>query len=560
MKQEIAREHSPGTVNIRVSRLPFSEIPHQSRLFIEFQSDPTSLKRFYPNVSASPAGIKSYIPTVLANYHTDRSKLADALIEINSKIGAGTKTFDNIERLRDPDTVAVVTGQQAGLFTGPLYTVYKALSAVKLAETLNRGGNRAVSVFWTATEDHDFEEVSETFFVGKCGRLARSTYEPEAAILHAAVGTIVIEEGIESSIDKLFEDLPATEFSDDIRHLIVRAWSSGELFGDAFAKTLASILSRYGIIFIDPLNAGIKRLSAPIYDAAIKNVDELVANVVQRSSDLVNAGYHAQVLVEDDYFPLFWHGDNGKRTSLRKSGEGKYRAKASDREFTVNELREIAMSEPSRLSPGVMLRPVVQDHLLPTACYFGGGAEIAYFAQNSEVYRALGRPVTPILHRQSFTVVEAKHRRVLEKFDLDLLSLFDGLDATVLKLAEDHLPPETAKIFADVEDKINLEMNRIDHAVSKIDITLAENLAKRRRKINYHIAAIRKKTLLAQARKDETASRQLESLFAAVLPKDALQERSLNVFSFLNKFGLNFIDWIYEAIDLDDKDHRIIDL
>ena len=251
----------------------------------------------------------------------------------------------------------------------------------------------------------------------------------------------------------------------------------GTLFGDAFAKTLASILSRFGIIFIDPLNDGIKRLSAPIFDAAIENVDELVANVVQRSSDLVKDGYHAQVLVEGDYFPLFWLDDHGKRMPLRKSGEGKYRVKASDREFTMNELREIAMGEPSRLSPGVMLRPVVQDHLLPTACYFGGGAEIAYFAQNSEVYRALGRPVTPILHRQSFTVVRAKHRRVLEKFDLDIRRLFDGLDATVLHIAEDRVSPETVKAFDTADEIINAQLNQLDQTVSRIDPTLAENLA-----------------------------------------------------------------------------------
>ncbi|HEX3101565.1 MAG TPA: bacillithiol biosynthesis BshC, partial [Pyrinomonadaceae bacterium] len=152
MKQEIARDPSRGKV--QVSDLPFSEIPHQSRLFLEYQSDPLSLKRFYPNAVASSQDISRFAPEVLANYKTDRAALCSALTEINAKAGAGTKTFENIERLRDPGTVAVVTGQQAGLFTGPLYTIYKALSALKLAETLTASGVSAVPVFWVATEDH----------------------------------------------------------------------------------------------------------------------------------------------------------------------------------------------------------------------------------------------------------------------------------------------------------------------------------------------------------------------------------------------------------------------
>ena len=560
MKQEIARDPSRGKVQLQISNLPFSEIPGQSRLVLEYLSNPLSLKRFYPNAVASQTEISSFAPEVIANYRIDRSALCTALNEINAKAGAGSKTFENIERLCDPSSVAVLTGQQTGLFTGPLYTIYKALSAIKLAETLRASGVSAVPIFWAATEDHDFEEVSVAFVNGRACELVESKYSASERFSGMPVGDITIEHSIAGVIERVFENLPVTEFSADLRASLAKAWREGNGFGDAFIKTIAVLFADFGLIFIDPMHSGIKALSSPIYVEAIEKSVEIVRSVCDRSSQLEDEGYHAQVLVQEDYFPFFWLNDDGRRVALRKVRADGYRAKGGSREFTLTDLRNIAEKEPRRLSPGVMLRPVVQDYLLPTVCYFGGGAEIAYFAQNSEVYRVLGRPVTPILHRQSFTIVEAKQRKVLEKFALNLTQLFEGIERTVLLLAENSVASATARLFADVEEKINTELNRLDQHLAEIDPTIAANLANRRRKMIYHIAALRKKTLLAQMRKDEIAGRQIENLFSALLPDGQLQERTLNVFSFLNKFGPNFVEWLYQTIDLDDKDHRIVDL
>ncbi len=560
MKQEIARDPSRGKVQLHVSDLPFSEIPHQSRLFLAYQSDPLSLRRFYPNAVASATDVSAFAPEVIANYRIDRDELCSALSEINTKAGAGSKTLENIECLRDPSSVAVVTGQQAGLFTGPLYTIYKALSAVKLAETLTASGLSAVPVFWAATEDHDFDEVSNIFVNGRAGELVELKYGASGRFAGLPVGSVTIEDSIIELIDQLFESLPETEFSSGLRAGLSDAWREGSGFGDAFIKTLAVLFADLGLVFSDPMHPGIKRLSSPIYVDAIDKSQRIVSGIIDRSGELVKAGYHAQVLVEEDHIPFFWLDDDGRRLALRKVGADRFRVKGGTREFTLAELRELAAGEPQRLSPGVMLRPAVQDWLLPTICYFGGAAEIAYFAQNSVGYAVLGRPVTPVLHRQSFTFVEAKQRKVLDKFELTLPQLFDGIEKIRLMLAEKDLASGTARLFADAEEKINTELNRLDQHLSQIDLTVAENLAKRRLKMIYHIAALRKKALLAQLRKDEVTSRQIENLFSALLPNGGLQERSVNVFSFLNKFGPNFIEWLYQAIDLDDRNHRIVDL
>ena len=558
MKQEIDCPCPTGNVVLQIESLPFSDVPQQSKLFIEYQNNPLSLKKYYPLAVESHTQISQRIPEVLANYKTDRNLLCDVLEEANKANGASEETLKNLKLLRDTDCVAVVSGQQAGLFTGPLYTIYKALSAVKLTECLRGRGFKAVPVFWIATEDHDFEEVSVAEVIGRRGELVKLKNEPKRCYENLPVGYVKLDDSIDKTIEELFAELPHTEFSDEIKKLIEESWKPKTDFGDAFARLLAKITGKYGLILLCPLDERLKKLATPIYVEAVKKSGEIVSALIKRSEELKENGYHAQVLITPDYFPLFWQSKDKTRHAIKKSAEGTYKVKDSEREFTLSELAGIAETEPQRFSPSVVLRSVVQDYLLPTVCYFGGAAEIAYFAQSAEVYRILERPVTPIFHRQSFTVVESKHAKTLEKYDLELKDLFAGIENVLPQIVEKHLNKDTARVFAEAEEKINIELNRLDQNLSAFDPTLAENLANRRRKIIYHIGNLRTKFHHAQMRKDETTMRQIEMAFNSLLPNKHLQERSLNIVSFINRYGLYFADWIYEAIELDDKQHRII--
>lgn len=556
--KEIECRGANGNVTIRTDSLPFANIPGQSKLFVQYQSDPTSLRRYYPNAVESHTQIADRIPEVLANYKADRDILCDALAETNRKFGATPETMANIELLRDAETVAVVTGQQAGLFSGPLYTIYKALSAIRMVECLRGRGIKAVPVFWVATEDHDFEEVSKTSFIDKKGSVIDVLNEPKRCYTNLPVGYVKLDDSIDETIDELFRGITTTEFTSELKEYVLDSWKSGEYFGDAFAVLLTKLLGRYGIIVLCPLNNSLKQLAAPMYVEAIKKSAEIVDALQARSRELEAQGYAAQVLIGDDYFPLFWQARDDTRNALKKSKDGTFKTKDGTREFTLHELAEIAASEPYRFSPSVVLRSVVQDYILPTVCYFGGGAEISYFAQSGEVYRILDRPVTTILHRQSFSVVETKHAKTLDRYDLEFADLFRGLEELLPGIVEEHLNSDTAALFDDVESRIVSELDRLDADLSGIDATLAENLGKRRKKILYHIAALRNKFRHVQLRKDETINQRVESLFASLMPHGALQERSLNVGYFVNRYGANFVDWVYQASDLDDRGHRIL--
>ncbi len=556
LAKETACRSSEVANGLRISSIPFCRIPGQSELFLRYQSDPASLRHFYPSAVSQISDLKYHVSDVLSGYSVDRAKLAKALLEINTH--ASPRVLQNIDKLRSADTVAVLTGQQAGLFSGPLYSIYKAFSAVKLAEQLNADGVPAVPIFWVATEDHDFAEVSETWVADASGEPVRIEYRGEPAIEDLPVGAIVLDESIRSTIEDLSAAMRQTEFTADMLHLIESSWRPGKRYGDAFISHLSQILGRYGLIFVDPLSEKIKDLASPILEKAVERAPELVTRLVGRDEELKAAGYHAQVLTERDYFPLFWVTDVGERSAIRRTGEDRYVSKKDGRQFSLADLALIAQEHPQRLSPGVMLRPVVQDFLFPTLCYFGGAAEVAYFAQNSVVYEALGRRITPILHRQSFSIVEPRIGRALESLDLEFCDLLSGFAAVASRVFEETVAPATAKLFAEVEEAINIELNRLDRELSQLDATLAENLAKRRRKIVYHVAAMREKAFAAQLRAHSVADTRLKNAFASLYPKNALQERSVNLATFLNKYGENFIDWLYESVDLDDRGHREI--
>lgn len=554
--QEAGCPPTASKSKLRFETVDFADVPGQSSLFIQYQHDPLSLRKFYPSAVKSHVEIADRVPEVLSAHSVDRDALCDVLTDQNRRFAASSGTFESIERLRKPDTVAVLTGQQTGLFTGPLYTIYKALSAIKLVECLRNRGIDAVPVFWAATEDHDFEEISRAVFIDSSGDEAVSQLPSNDLFTGRSVGEIPIPESFKAG--SAFDSLPVTEFRDGLASELSELWSPGRKIGEAFAATIQSLFSKYGLIVVDPLDAGIKKLAAPIYAKAIQYSTEMVPALVARSSELESSGFHAQVLVTPDYFPLFYHTDDGVRRAIRRKDDGALRVNETKLEFSIDQLGTMAAEEPERFSPGVMLRSVVQDYLFPTVCYFGGGAEIAYFAQNSEVYRLLDRPVTSILHRQSFTVVEAKHARTLEKYDLSFIDLFAGLQSIIPRLIERFVNPTTSRLFADAEENIGRELHRLDEEMSRIDPTLANNLGKRRRKIVYHLGALRTKFHRVQLERDEIVNRQIRSLFASLLPDGGLQERTLNVASFLSRHGSYFIDWLSDSVDLDERGHRVL--
>jgi bacillithiol biosynthesis cysteine-adding enzyme BshC len=529
-----------------------------TRLFLDYIKDPAALRRFYPSAVRFHHELQSRVPEVLAAQQVDRNKLADTLAAMNARWGAGQETLDNINLLRESDSIAVVSGQQAGLFTGPLYTIYKALSAVKLAGCFRQRGTKAVPVFWIAAEDHDFAEVALAEFIGRDCQLKQVNAKTDLHKEGQPVGHVQLDESIGGVIDQLFELLPASEFSDDMKSLVQNAWQPGRSYAEAFATMMTSLLGSHGLIFLNPLDSELKKLAAPLYAAAAERAPEIGAALEQRSRELEEAGYHAQVLATANSFPLFLHDETGARHALTRGGNGKYRTKENATEYTAQELAAMARETPERFSPNVTLRAVVQDYLLPTIAYYGGAAEIAYFAQTAEVYRLLERPATPILPRSSLTMIERHAGRVLERYGLGLADFFEGIEPVIVRVVEEHLGAGTAKRFADTEENIHQELDRLRDELKTVDPTLASALDTGRKKIQYQLDGLRTRFVRAQMTRDEAAHRQLQRVFEQLYPNKDLQERHINITSLLARHGTYVIEWIFNAINLGSNDHQVV--
>lgn len=549
---------TPEESGLRVETLSFERIPHQTRLFLDYLRDPLALQRFYPAAVRFHHELEKRVPEVLAAHQVDRNKVCAALMAMNKRWGAGEETLKNIELLREPDCIAVVSGQQAGLFTGPLYTIYKALSAVKLAGCLNQRNTKAVPVFWIAAEDHDFVEVEKAEFISRECWLASVEVSGDLHREGQPVGLVKLDDSISTVLDQLFESLPNSEFAADVKLLLKNAWQPGRGYVDSFATMMTSLLAKHGLIFLDPLDPDLKRLAAPLYSAAAQRAPEIATAIERRSRELEEAGYHAQVMATENSFPLFLHDANGSRHALTRTEDGKYKAREIDEEYSADELAQLAVESPGRFSPNVTLRAVVQDYLLPTLAYYGGAAEIAYFAQTAEAYRMLQRPTTPILPRSSLTMIERHTGRTLERYGLGLADFFDGLDAVMKRVVEEHLGVDTASLFTKTELNVNEELDSLRRELETVDPTLATALDTGRKKINYQLEGLRTRFIRAQLSRDEAAQRQLQRAFDQLYPNKALQERHINITSLLARHGTYVIEWIYNAINLGSEDHQVV--
>jgi len=535
--------------------LRFTEIPRTSRLFNDFLYDYEKVARFYTDRGRTISPLAEHARLVGAQ-EFDRERVADALERINRRAGSPDLTFEHIEMLRHPGSVAIVTGQQAGLFTGPLYTVHKALTVIKLAACLREQGIEAVPVFWIASEDHDYEEVNHTRMVDRDGHLTSVRYEPADRKPDVPVGRVLLDSGISQTIDEFIAQLPPSEFTPEIERDLRESYSDGAGFADAFARLMARLFKDYGVVLMDPLDEELKQVVAPLYSKAIEKSTEIAEALVGRSRELEQAGYHAQVHVSEDMTPLFIMND-GRRLAMTQS-EGRFFVKGADRSFDKEELVELARRCPNCFSPNVTLRPVVQDFLLPTAAYIGGPAEIAYFAQIRAVYETLERELPCVLPRASFTIIEGRHQKTLKKHNLELKDFFEGLHPAITKVVEQSLDRETAKAFAETERMLAEQLDKLESNLRRADPTLSASIKRARAKMIYQLEHLRTQFIHASARREETVFRQVERAYATLMPDKNLQERELNVYYFLARYGHSLIDELYRAAEIGYSNHKLV--
>jgi bacillithiol synthase len=546
-----------GELLVKAHCLPFSQVPHTTRLFADFLTYQPNIQPFYPRSPNFNEWLKEEAGKI--SYDSSRRERVAAILERqNRSWDASPKTLANLDRLRK-GAAAVVTGQQVGLFGGPMFAIYKALSAVKLAEEATAAGVDAVPVFWLATYDHDLAEVNHVSIPGPDGALQVLTTQSHD-VPGAPVSAVRLGDEILPLVDQaanLLGDSEAAQFLRD-------TYRPGESLGTAFARLYTRIFAEWGVILLDASDAELDRVAEPIFRAAIERADELATALLARGEALEAAGYHQQVKVTPSSVLLFTMRQ-GARTPIHRRGQGATAefvigADAAAEKLSQDELIARIGSSPELFSPNVLLRPIVEDYLLPTLAYTGGAAETAYFAQAGAVYEALLGRVTPIIPRFSATIVEPKMQRLIERNGIAVPDVFAAPDALRRQLAERGLPEDLQAAFDAARKSLDSHLSNVKEKLVKLDRTLVDAAETARSKIEYQLERLHSQAARAEALKTELVTRHAESLSQALYPDKGLQERSIGGIYFLARYGREFLHQLHDGIHPDCHDHQILEL
>ena len=532
---------------MRSECLPLAQIPHTTQLFSDFVSAYPKVQQFY----SRPPYIRQWIQDEAQKLHYDdarRKRVSATLRRQNEFWGASQQTLGNIDQLA-AGAAALVTGQQVGLFGGPAFAIYKALTAVKLAEEARRAGIDCVPVFWLATEDHDLEEVNQTFMPGADGVLQKLSV-PVQSIADAPVGSITFGPEIASVVEQATQAMGDSEIVSALRE----SYRAGETFGSAFARLFAKVFAELGVVFLDASDPELHQVAAPIYRATIEHAGELGEDLLARGKELEAAGYHQQVKVTSASTLVFVL-QNGARIPVHRDGTGFV---IGEEKVSEDDLLARAESKPESFSANVLLRPVVQDYLLPTLAYTGGTAEVAYFAQAAVVYKKLLGRVTPIVPRFSATLVEPKPRSLLERYGINVVDVFQGPEQVREQLAARALPGELRSGFDATETSLKKSLAGIRSALERLDKTLVDAAENTESKMLYQLESLRAKAARAELRQTEVLGKHAQLLSNSLYPNKALQEREIAGVYFLSKYGKELLKNVYETMRADCLDHQVI--
>lgn len=527
---------------------PISVLPHASRIFLDYTEHETPLAPFYPVSPRSSA----WMQHAGGFDKSARAALADLLAEQNLQFGAGEAALRNIELLQN-GARAVVTGQQVGLFGGPLYTLLKAATAIQRAAQATAQGHPVVPVFWMATEDHDYAEIDHVAFPGK-REIRRVQLRPGARPVGTPVGNRVLGDEVLEALAEAEAILGNGPFLEQLR-----AWYRPEAtFAQAFGMLVANVFAPWGLIVMDASTRGFHRLGGEVLRHTIVDADRLHGDLLRRNAELTAAGYHAQVLVGDASSLLFLLDERtGMRVPLRRV-EGRW--KAGKRSFTEAELLGILKVSPERLSPNALLRPVFQDCILPTLAYVGGAAEVAYFAQSEVLYRELLGRATPILPRLSATLVEPAIASIMERHQLSLMQAFEPPAELAARLGARAMPIEGKRRLAAAGTALDRELEAVNAWMESLDEGLGRAARTASSKMRYQMNRLRRMSARHQLEKDASLLRQATAVSASLFPGGHLQERTVGAAYFLARYGDSLAPLLVQAAADPCIGHRLLPL
>ncbi len=468
-----------------------------------------------------------------------RTRAAEVIAATNRTWGADPAALAAAQRLAGSDTLAVVTGQQPGLFGGPLYSLIKAMSTVAAARELEaRSGQRTVAVFWIEGDDHDFEEIRDAWFLDRSGDPHPLRYEPRDEHLGLPAFQRILDDSVLDLHRQLREILPETEYSAELHAVVQECYAPGHSLPEAFGRLLLHLSRGTGLVVMDPTAPELKHLAFPVYEAAIEHEAEGRRQIALRTREIEAIGFPGQAAPEG--YGVFCTGASGVRTRVRTDASGR----------PPDALLEGCVE---RLSAAVLLRPLVQDFLLPTAMYVGGPSEIAYHAQMGDLYDIHRIPRPLVIPRHQVAILTRSQLRVLDGDGIAFDELSAGDEAALNRRAAD---PAAAAAFAEAKAALDSSFGEVERTISAVDGSLTAAAHRARGKVLSIVNDLEAKSVRAAKRRDEERRQRFLRARNALFPGGTPQERRLSPFVFANRYGPAFGQWLLAALERPETDRR----
>lgn len=537
-----------GRLSLDIRRLPWT-----SALARDYAFDYPRLAEFYAGDPADPAAWREAIARA-AGHARPRDAVVDLLQAQQRRRGAPVEAVAAAEALIDPGSVAIVTGQQAGLFGGPLFTLVKALTAIRLAERVAAEHHvPAVALFWVDAEDHDWDEVKDCHVLDRelAPHVVTAGTPPGAH--GGAVARVVLDEQVSAALDELTTTLVDTEFTAALVAELRQVYGPGAGMADAFSRWLERVLGPRGLIVFDASDPAAKPLVAGVFAREVELAGRSARLAADAGDALAARGYHAQVIPQADSLAIFAIDDG--REAIAVAGDEHV---IGGRRESPGALADRVRRHPDAFSPNVLLRPIVQDTLFPTACYVAGPSELAYLGQLRRVYEAFGVPMPLVQPRASLTLLDANAARFLARHDIDFASLRAQDEAALNELLLAQMPPSVDASLQAALSAIEQRMDTLARELLRLDPTLEGAARSTQSRMQDDLKKLQAKIVQAAKRKDETLRRQFHHARLQAFPGGKPQERAIGFVFFLNRYGPGLVDRLYDLLTLETGTHTVV--
>ena len=480
------------------------------------------------------------------NRGTSRANITELVLRQLSARHAPPAAHDSAKRLGDPTSVAIVTGQQAGLFGGPLFTLFKALTAVRLARNIrDHYGIPAVPVFWVDAEDHNLAEIQS------CGILTENLALHHVCVSYPTdsgmpASDVILDNSIMTAIDELRRMLPNTEFTDAIVEQLSDAYRPGRSAVEAFSRWLDLVLGPTGLVVFDASDPAAKPLMREVFAREIDKPGTTSRLASAAGQALSKLGYHAQVTPAPDAVAMFHLGETRRQIRFQPPESNIFRI--GEQTISATELRAAVSEHPQSFSPSVLLRPLVQDTLFPTSVYVSGPNELAYLAQLRPVYEHFDVPMPVIYPRVSATIVDRATLKFLDRFNVDFSDLQAQDESLLNRLLTGLLPDAVGRSLSSAEQNVSAHLAAIAAEVSAVDPTLVGAVDPTRCHMERDLKTLRSKVVQAAKRRDTTLRRQFHRARSQAFPAGQPQERAVSFVYFLNRHGPHLVEQLLDNL------------